>query len=140
MGSALSLRILVVDDDEAVCAATTGMLESLGHHVDGETDSLTALSVFSKNVDEFDIAVIEPMLPGLTGLDLALSLRRIRPGFPVLFYAGYADESLLGRMETDRLGQIAFKPFRLKELAAAIEDRLSPGPAFHQNLHSRAAS
>jgi len=96
---------VVVDNDEPVCAATAEMLESLGYRADCETDSLSALKVFSENPDQFDLAVIEPVLPDLTGLDLAIGLKAIRPAFPILFYAGYADESLsrrIGRTVTGR--------------------------------------
>jgi DNA-binding response OmpR family regulator len=116
---------MVVDDDKPACAATTGMLESLGYRADCETDSLSALKVFSENPGEFDLAIIEPMLSNLMGLDLAVRFRHIRPGFPVLIYAGYADESIIGRIEAEGLGLVAFKPFKTNELAAAIRDRLS---------------
>ena len=128
MGSQMPLRILVVDNNEPVCAATTEMLESLGYRADCETDSLSALKVFSENPDQFDLAIIEPLLSDLTGLDLAIRFRHIRPDLPVLFYAGYVDESLSHRIDADRLGRVAFKPFRLNELAEMIKDRLSPGP------------
>ena len=128
MSSELPLRILVIDCDEPLCAVTTEMLESLGHHAKGETDSLSALSLFSESPYEFDLAIVEPAMPDLMGLDLAVRLRRIRPGFPVLFYAGYADESLSSQIKTNGLGQVAFKPFMLNELAAAITERLSPMP------------
>ena len=59
-----------------------------------ETDGQSALKIFSDNPDRFDFAVIEPILPDLTGLDLAIRLKAIRPDLPVLFYAGYVDEAL----------------------------------------------
>ena len=99
MGSQMPLRILVVDSDEPVCAATAEMLEFLGYHADCETDSLHALKIFSDNPDQFDLAVIEPMLPDLPGLDLAVRFRHIRPDLPVLFYAGYVDVSLSHRID-----------------------------------------
>ncbi len=128
MGPDVSLRVLVVDNDEPVCTATSEMLESLGYRADCETDSLNALKVFSENPDEFDLAIIEPVLPDLMGLDLAIRFRHIRPGFPILFYAGYVDASLSRRIEADRFGHVALKPFRLNELAETVKDRLSPGP------------
>ncbi len=128
MGSEVPLRLLVVDSDELVCAVTTEMLESLGHHADCETDSLSALRVFSDNPDKFDLAIIEPILPDLMGLDLAIRFRHIRPGFPVLFYAGYVDASLSRRIEAESLWQVLFKPLILNQLAAAIKDRLSTAP------------
>ena len=118
---------MVVDNDEPVCTATVEMLEHLGYEADCETDGLSALKVFPDSPDRFDLAIIEPILPGVAGLDLAIRLRRIRPDLPVLFYAGYVDEALSLRIEADHLGHVAFKPFRLNELAAAIRDRLPPG-------------
>jgi DNA-binding response OmpR family regulator len=125
MASELSLRVLVVDNDEPVCTATAEMLESLGYQADCETDSRNALKVFAENPDKFDLAIIEPILPDLTGLDLAIGLKAIRPAFPILFYAGYADESLSRRIGVDGLGEVARKPFRLRELAAAVRGRLT---------------
>jgi CheY-like chemotaxis protein len=127
MASELPLRVLVVDNDELACAVTTEMLESLGYRAEGETDSLNALKVFSENPDKFDLALIEPVMPDLMGLDLAMRFRHIKPGFPVVFYTGYVDESLSRRTEGDGLGPVAFKPFTSNELAATIKDRLSPG-------------
>jgi DNA-binding response OmpR family regulator len=125
MASGLSLRLLVVDNDEPVCTVTGEMLESLGYQADCETGGRSALKTFAENPDKFALAIIEPILPDLMGLDLAIRLRHIRPGFPILFYAGYADESLSRRIGEDGHGEVARKPFRLTELAAAVRGRLS---------------
>jgi DNA-binding response OmpR family regulator len=126
MGSAVPLRVLVVDNDEPVCAVTAEILKSLGHGADCETDSLNALKIFSENPGKFDLAIIEPLLPDLTGLDLAIRFRHIRSGFPVMIYAGYVEESLSCRIDINSLGPVVFKPCTTVELAAAIKDRLPP--------------
>ena len=123
--SHLPLRVLVVDNDEALCTATAEMLESLGYQADCETDSRSALKVFGEDPERFALAIIEPVLPDIMGLDLAIRLRHIRPGFPIMFYAGYANESLARRIGEDGLAEVALKPFRLSELAAAVKERLS---------------
>ena len=128
MRSKRQLHILFADADESIVQISTALLERLGHKVSGYNESLKALRAFSEEPDEFDLAIIEPMLPDITGLDLAIRFRHIRPDLPVLFYAGYVDASLSHRIEADRFGHVAFKPFRLNELAAMIRDRLSPGP------------
>ena len=114
---------MVVDNDELACAATTGALESLGFVADGETVSLKALKVFSEDPDKFDLAVIEPIMPELMGVELAVRFRRIRPGFPVVFYAGYVDEHSPEAVEAAGLGRFIPKPLTSKELAVAIRDR-----------------
>ncbi len=125
MASDPPLRVLVVDNSEPVCAATTEILNSLGYRANCETDSLNALKVFSANPNEFDLAIIEPMLPDLTGFDLAMRFREIRPSFPVMFYGGYVEKSLSRRIDINSLGPVVFKPCTTVELVTAIKDKLS---------------
>ncbi len=129
MASALPLRVLVVDNEEPICTATTGMLERLGYRADCETDSLSALKSFSEVPETFALAIIEPILPDLTGLDLATRFRHIRPDLPVVFYAGYVEESLSRRIEAAGFGEVVFKPLTLNELGTTIKNRLSPPPS-----------
>ena len=113
----------------------SGILEFLGCRADCKTESLTALKIFSEDPERFDFAIIEPVMPEITGLDLAVRFRRIRPGFPVLFYTGYADEALARRMEAEGFGRVVFKPLTSEELVKRIGDALhlsirSPAPPF----------
>ena len=101
------------------------------------TESLsTASENFLKTPQRFDFAIIEPVMPEITGLDLAVRFRRIRPcSFPVLFYTGYADEALARRMEAEGFGRVVFKPLTSEELVKRIGDALhlsirSPAPPF----------
>jgi CheY-like chemotaxis protein len=120
MASRKILHVLVVDNDEPVCTALAEGLGSLGYNADCKTTSLTALKAFSEDPERFDLAIIEPVMPGITGLELAARFRRVRPDFPVIFYAGYADESLAHRIEAGGFGQVAFKPLTSKEMLEKI--------------------
>ena len=120
MDSRRTPHILVVDNDEPASGATVGMLESLGYRSTCETQSVNALRDFSEDPDAFDCAIIEPLMPVIMGLELAVRLRRIRPGFPVLFYGVYIDEPARLRIEADHLGRMALKPLNAKELAEEI--------------------
>ena len=114
------LSILLVDDDEATCTATTSMLEHLGHRVTGETHSLTALRTFSDEPDRFDLAILENAMPGLTGIDLAQRFKRIRPGFPVLLYAGDTDRPSSEQIEAAGIWRVISKPLTAKKLQKVI--------------------
>ena len=114
-------RVLVVDSNGVVCEATSEVVESLGYPATCETESRKALSIFSDNPDEFDLAIIEPRMPELAGVDLAIALRRIRPSFPLLFYAGYLDYPSKQRIEIDCPAPVAIKPMTSHELLEAIE-------------------
>ncbi len=120
------LHILVVDCDETIMIVVTALLERMGYTTRGETESLKALRTFSDYPEDFDLAIMEPLLPELTGTELATRFRRIRRGFPILFYSGYVDPSLADMIEGTGLGHIALKPMYSDELRDAVEKAMHP--------------
>ncbi len=124
MAARHALRILVVDHDEGVVNVTTSMLEHLGYIVQGEQESSRALRAFSKNPAKFDLAIIEPIMPKLTGVELAVRLKRMRKDLPVILYAGYVATPLKQMIKTARLGRTVFKPLSLRELGDAVKRAL----------------
>ena len=120
MAAKHTLRILVVDHDEDAVKATTSMLEYLGYTVQGERESLRALRAFSKDPAKFDLAIIEPTMPKLMGVELAKRLRRLRRDFPVVLYAGYVAPPLKETIKAARLGRTVFKPLSLHELGDVV--------------------
>jgi len=124
MASKQTLHILLVENESFVMEVTTLILERMGYTVHGETTSLDALSTFSDSPDGFDLAIIEPLMPKLMGLELAVRLRGMRQDLPVLFYAGYLDPSLEQEISESGVGQTIFKPLLSRELSEAIQERL----------------
>ncbi len=119
------LYILLVDDEEDIVSRTASMLECLGHTVKGETQSLNALRRFSEDPDRFDLAILDYMMPDLTGLELAQRFSRIRPGFPVLLYAGYRDRPSTQKIEAAGIGRFIVKPKTSEELGGMLRKVLS---------------
>jgi len=124
MESKQTHHILLVENESFVMEVTTLILERMGYTVHGETTSLDALSTFSDSPDGFDLAIIEPLMPKLMGLELAVRLRGMRQDLPVLFYAGYLDPSLEQEISESGVGQTIFKPLLSRELSEAIKERL----------------
>jgi len=119
------LYILLVDDEENIVSETASMLQRLGHTVRAETQSLNALRRFSEEPDRFDLAILDYVMPDLTGLELAERFRRIRPGFPVLLYAGYRDRPSTQKIEAAGIGRFILKPKVLAELGGMIRKALA---------------
>lgn len=121
-------HILLVECDSFVKEATSLVLERMGYTVHGEINGLEALRRFSENSDTFDLAIIEPLMPGIGGLELAIRLRQIREAFPVLFYAGYLDPSLDRAIRESGIGRTVFKPLNSQELGETVNERLHGSP------------
>ena len=115
--------LLLVDDDPLVLASTAAMLEDLGHRVIEAASGAEALERLRTSI-ALDLVITDYAMPGMTGLQLAEALRRLRPGLPVLLATGYAE--LQGEQDetTNDLPRLA-KPFEQAALARATDDCLA---------------
>ncbi len=113
-----SLTVLVVDDDPLVLENTSALLEDLGYRVTAVDNGEAALCLLRRQ-DDFDILVTDHMMPGMTGAQLAETIRTERPGLPVLLVSGYADLAEGNR----RLHTLA-KPFNQESLVHAMNQAM----------------
>jgi signal transduction histidine kinase len=113
-----SLRILLVDDHEAVRETTAGMLSDLGHEVESAADGGSVLKRLEAAPDDFDLIVTDYAMPLMSGGELLRKAREIRPGLPAIIISGYADS----RSILNRPGEavILTKPFTPGQMRAAI--------------------
>ncbi len=81
-------HILCVDDDEAIVYVTTRVLECLGYRVTGFLDAVRALETFRERPDDFDAVITDLSMPTLSGPELAMEMRQIRPGIPLILTSG----------------------------------------------------
>ncbi len=111
------LVVLAVDDDALVLANTAAMLGDLGHEVLEAGSGPEALEILRAGA-ACDLVITDQAMPGMTGVQLAATVRAERPGLPVLLVTGYAElppEALAG---LPRL----LKPFRQDALARTLAD------------------
>jgi CheY-like chemotaxis protein len=112
--------LLLVDDEPALARMQQQMLERLGYRVTTRTSSLEALEAFKAVPHRYDAVITDMTMPGLTGDQLAVELRRVRPEIPILICTGFSER--LAEAEARALGIDAFlmKPVGLAELAGAL--------------------
>jgi CheY-like chemotaxis protein len=116
--------IMLVDDDPLIAASTVAMLEDIGHRVVEAHSGKEALNIIKKGLDP-DLVITDHAMPGMTGIDLALSLRKDHPELPILLATGYADLQADVPIELPRLA----KPYTQEQLSTEIA-RLLPRKAF----------
>ncbi len=110
-------KILVVDDDEATVDLVRLYLERDHHDVAVAYDGRTALDLASKQ--NFDLVVLDWMLPGLDGLTVCEQIRATSD-VPIIMLTARVQESdkLLGL--TSGADDYLTKPFSPRELAARV--------------------
>jgi signal transduction histidine kinase len=118
------IRVLLVDDDQAVRTTTALILRDLGFLVDEAPDGTTALSLLAGDAD-VDVLVTDIAMPGIAGAELAGRAAELRPALPVVFLSGHADPAIAAH-STGAPRRLVRKPFRPSELAAEIAGVLRP--------------
>jgi signal transduction histidine kinase len=113
--TAISVNILVVDDDPLISSSTAAMLEDLGHVVT-ETYSATSALEILRTGAKIDLIVTDHAMPHMTGLELASIIREEWPWIPIVLASGYADLLNAGTVSIPRLA----KPYHQSELASCI--------------------
>jgi DNA-binding response OmpR family regulator len=111
-------RILVVDDDPGIGQMLTRALERHGFGVDATTSADEALEMAGRT--SYDAALVDLVMPGRDGADLAQSLRRLLPGLPIGLLTGYGNSPLIPTFE--RSGMAVFKkPILIQELVEFLQ-------------------
>ena len=117
-------RILLVEDDPRVRAATVGALEDLDYDPVACSSGAEAIKLFENQ--EFDLVISDVIMPEMTGPELIRYLKATHRNFAVLFVTGY-----VGDGETDHLVgyELLRKPFTVGALANAVSSALTRRPS-----------
>jgi CheY-like chemotaxis protein len=113
-------RVLYVDDEEAILFLMTRMLERRGYRVSGYTNPQEALAAARIDPDQYDIAVTDYNMPGMSGLEVAAALREIRADLPVVLVSGYITEELRREAPAAGVRELIYKPDTVEALCEAV--------------------
>jgi PAS domain S-box-containing protein len=83
-------RVLLVEDNVEVGDFARQMLEDLGYRATWAPNARAALDLLAKDADRFDVVFSDVVMPGMTGIDLGLEIRRRWPGLRVVLTSGYS--------------------------------------------------
>ena len=113
-------RVLYVDDEESIVSLMTRLLGRRGYRVTGYTDPRKALEAVRANPDQFDLAVTDYNMPGMSGLEVAQALREIRPDLPVILISGYITEELQRDAPAAGVRELIFKADAVEDVCEAV--------------------
>ncbi|MCM1037927.1 MAG: response regulator transcription factor [Roseburia sp.] len=111
------IKILIVDDEKAICDLIDLNLSSAGYHCTAVQDGMEAIAKIEQ--ETYDLVLLDIMLPGADGYDV---MEYIRPlGVPVIFIT--ARHEVKDRVKGLKLGADDYlvKPFDVVELVARVE-------------------
>lgn len=117
-------RILFVDDEEHIVLMTQQTLERLGYRATSRTSSVEALEVFKAKPDEYDLVITNMTMPKMTGVELAHSLKKIRPNIPVIICTEHSPQINEEKAKNLGLATYVMKPIVNQDIATIIRSVL----------------
>jgi PAS domain S-box-containing protein len=116
--------VLLVDDEIVVRHLAAEVLGERGMIVLQAADGASGLQMLRAHC-EIDVLVTDVGLPGgMNGRQFAEMARDVRPGLPILFITGYAEEAGLRVGSFGAASRLLCKPFPLEALAACVGEML----------------
>jgi PAS domain S-box-containing protein len=124
-------RVVYVDDDPTMVLMVQALLRRWGYQVRCFGDPRAALDALRADPDAADLVVTDYNMPGISGLDLARELARLRPRLPVIISSGYLTEEIAAAAAQAGVRALLQKEYTLEQLAALVQRvlaELPPGP------------
>ena len=119
-------RILILDDEEAIRLLVYHTLTPLGYDVTEAPDSLTAIELYKKAMQEgkrFDAVISDLTLPGgMGGQEAVKHLIELDPTVKAIVSSGYANDPVMSRYQEYGFCAMIPKPYEVSELSHVIYD------------------
>ena len=125
-------QILTIEDDDAIRLGIVDALEFAGYAIIEAGDGEEGLEQAIRS--DYDLMLLDLVLPGKGGLEILREVRIVRPTVPVIILSARGEEN--DRVQGLRLGadDYVVKPFSVKELLARVEAVLRRTPARPSDL------
>ncbi len=116
--------ILVVEDESSLLEIVKESLESFGYTVLTASSGPDALKLVCANEGTIDLMLTDVVMPGMSGRELADTLKQKLPELKVVFMSGYTDDSVVRHGVNHE--QVAFlqKPFAPFDLVKKVREEL----------------
>jgi DNA-binding response OmpR family regulator len=111
--------ILTIEDDAAIRRGIVDALRFAGYDTLEAADGQSGLEMASRR--QFDLLLLDLVLPKRDGFEILREVRRLRPTLPVIVLTARGDEADRVRGLRDGADDYVVKPFSVKELLARVE-------------------
>ncbi|HZN85840.1 MAG TPA: ATP-binding protein, partial [Burkholderiales bacterium] len=128
--AAVSLSLLLIDDDPLLRRSLTDILESEGHAVtaaSGGQQGIDAFTAAAARGTPFDVVITDLGMPNVDGRQVAYAVKSVRPGTPVMMLTGWGRRMREDGELPPHVDHLLSKPPRVAELRSALA-RFAPAP------------
>lgn len=115
-----SETLLIVDDEAPIREYLKLYLAELGYRVFLARDGQEAVDLFRERMHEIDLVLLDVILPGKNGREVAGEIRKMRNNSKIVFTSGYPYNLVCGRNLLEEGEQLLVKPLTPTELAVTL--------------------
>jgi len=116
-------RLLLVEDEEVVRNLAIKILTNAGYRVTACANGPEAVTLYRDKVAEFDLVLLDMMMPNMHGKDVFTAMKQINPYVCALLMSGYSDSNVQEVLDQGIKGFIP-KPFSSRQLLQKIREAL----------------
>jgi CheY-like chemotaxis protein len=116
--------ILVAEDEPAVLNLIAALLRTVGYSVLTACDGIEAVRVFEAHGSGVDLAVLDMIMPGLSGREVMQRMKEMNPRTRFLFSSGYSPKSIHKDFIVEEGLHLLRKPYRREDLLLAVRQIL----------------
>jgi response regulator RpfG family c-di-GMP phosphodiesterase len=128
------LRLLIVDDEPAICEALARALRPEGHAISAALDGESALALLERT--PVAVVVSDMRMPGMNGAELLGRIASLYPATVRILLTGYADhEAAVSAINQGRIFRYLTKPWKDEELKLALREAF----ALHAHVAAQTA-
>ncbi|HLK47130.1 MAG TPA: response regulator [Bryobacteraceae bacterium] len=126
MNNGTQPQILVVEDNGALRRLMLRILAGSGYSVLEASNGAQAVDLFRQHSPALDLAIVDMVMPGMSGLDVAAEMERLRPGMKILYISGYASSVAMESISSRFPDHVLIKPFDAAQLIDRVALLLKP--------------
>lgn len=113
--------VLIVDDEHFIRQISSQMLARIGHTTLTAADGTEALALLERHKQSVDVVLFDMRMPGLSGVELLERMKAVKAGLKFILSSGYGKDSAASAILDRGCSGFIQKPFRMADLAKAIE-------------------
>ena len=111
-------KIMVVDDEAGILRVLDRTLRKAGYSVRGIISPREVVPLLQK--EEFDLVLLDMVMPGVDGLELLRAVRQAAPRIPVILMTGYASPDMIASTMGAGAQSFMAEPFAPEELISEL--------------------
>lgn len=122
-------RVLVLDDEDAICALVQCALEPLGYEVISALDADSAIQLYEdafKRGERFDVVISDLTIPGgMGGQEAVRRMKEIDPAVRAIVSSGYAMDPVMSKFRDHGFCAMIAKPYEIDALGRVVAEVLA---------------